>query len=115
MGDFEIEKKNSNDWVVKNILPRIEDNDLNRRTGRTTRMADACIQELFKQGYTVIRDHHGTRESHRMLFSIIEKRLKIEHHTFDVDRLIYRKDVCAIALNIEIFNRIDRKEYERIK
>ncbi len=50
-----------------------------RRLGITTRMADDCIQELFKTGKTEVRDHWYTRESSIRLMDIIIRRLNYEH------------------------------------
>lgn len=50
-----------------------------RATGRTTRLADAFIQELFKTGHTKIYDHYNSRQAHFRLFNIICQRLELEH------------------------------------
>ena len=50
-----------------------------RATGRTTRLADAFIQELFKTGHIKIIDHYNSRDAHKRLFNIICRRLELEH------------------------------------
>lgn len=56
------------------------------RTGRTTRLADDYIQQLFSEGFVVVRDHHTSgRSGHEHLFSIIFNRLKNEHHHLFAD------------------------------
>jgi len=50
-----------------------------RRYGNTTRMIDAYIQLLFKEGEILVRDHHGTIDSTKLLVSRLRTRLKHEH------------------------------------
>lgn len=50
-----------------------------RRSGRTTRIVDDAIQELFQDKSVFIVDHHGTAESSYNATYIFMKRLKIEH------------------------------------
>lgn len=50
-----------------------------RRSGRTTRMADAYIQELFEKGVITVRDHHNDIDTHTYLFYLIIHRLGYEH------------------------------------
>jgi len=62
----------------KKFIDELEKND--RRTGRTTRLADGCIQTLFSTGKCYVRDHY--RESHsgdENLLSIVISRLAVEH------------------------------------
>lgn len=54
-----------------------------RRTGASTKLVDAAIQELFTTGKTTIKDHYkyGTDlRANRNLFSRVLRRLNIEHH-----------------------------------
>jgi len=51
-----------------------------RQTGRSTRLADDYIQELFENGHVKIRDHIDIREMHKELFRKIINRLESEHH-----------------------------------
>lgn len=66
---------------------------LDRRTGRTTRLADNYIQQLFFEGFVVVKDHHTSgRSGHVHLFSVIFNRLKNEHpHLFINSRLEFVK------------------------
>lgn len=63
--------------------------DKNRRTGRTTRLADGYIQDLFKDKKIVVVDHFqdGTRKTNEItskrLTDIIMKRLAYEHQLSD--------------------------------
>jgi len=50
-----------------------------RQSGRTTRLADQYIQELFETGSIEIRDHQGSQQSHNRLGRIIRNRLQREH------------------------------------
>lgn len=51
-----------------------------RRTGKSTRLADAYIQKIFSnKGPVTIRDHSGTSQADLYLFHIIKRRLDIEH------------------------------------
>lgn len=59
-----------------------------RRTGRSTRMIDEMVQQLFSQGYTVVCDHahkvdvHGRAENMALSHTedILFSRLYREHH-----------------------------------
>lgn len=58
--------------------------DENRRTGRTTRIVDAAIQELFKTGKCTVVDHFGgthleARRASMRAFEIVIDRLYREH------------------------------------
>jgi hypothetical protein len=48
-----------------------------RGTGRTTRLADAYIQELFTKGEIIVEDHNP-KDSRYLLYKI-ERRLDLEH------------------------------------
>lgn len=50
-----------------------------RRSGRTTRLADQAIQEIFKNGQVIVQDHHRTSVSSSALVNIITLRLALEH------------------------------------
>jgi len=52
----------------------------NRRTGRTTRLADDMIQELFKEGEVCVKDHCDNNRYHDWLTERILNRLKFEHN-----------------------------------
>lgn len=51
-----------------------------RATGRTTRIIDQCVQEIFKNGYTIFKDHYDTDKSNMMLAEKIINRVKMEHN-----------------------------------
>lgn len=50
-----------------------------RRSGRTTRIADAIIQRLFTEGKSEYKDHHYSEASQDYLLDIVIKRLFNEH------------------------------------
>jgi hypothetical protein len=50
-----------------------------RQTGRTTRIIDKCIQELFQAGECTIMDHSGQRHSNWMIMDRVVRRLMMEH------------------------------------
>ena len=51
-----------------------------RATGRTTRIIDRLVQELFETGSCKIADHHPTHEADRYLLHRLMGRLEAEHH-----------------------------------
>lgn len=57
---------------------------MSRSTGRTTRIIDNCVQEFFKNGYTVVIDHHGVRESNENTMLKVVRRIKLEHGIDDM-------------------------------
>jgi hypothetical protein len=65
----------------KNISRTVEDyqDPGPRRSGRTTRLADTCVQEFFKNGFTVCRDHYPGYRMNDYLWNIVMKRLTLEH------------------------------------
>jgi hypothetical protein len=50
-----------------------------RASGRTTRLVDEQIQELFTNGCVLVIDHYPTREAARMVFDKVLRRLDFEH------------------------------------
>ena len=51
-----------------------------RGTGRSTRLADKAIQDLFVNGFCIVQDHHREgRDYSRFLMDKILARLKTEH------------------------------------
>jgi len=50
-----------------------------RRTGRTTRIVDQCIQELFTEGQVECRDHFGDEQSNATVCDMVKRRLINEH------------------------------------
>jgi len=51
-----------------------------RCTGKTTRIVDAAIQELFNTGRVTIQDHVNHRDSHNRTMQRVCRRHKSEHH-----------------------------------
>lgn len=74
-----------------------------RQTGKTTRLADEYIQELFTTGHIKIKDHMGMQDCHDRLFRIIHKRLRNEHPQI-ISMLNIRE--CEI-----VFKELDNREY----
>lgn len=51
-----------------------------RGTGRSTRLADRAIQDLFVNGFCIVQDHHREgRDASRVLMDKVLARLKAEH------------------------------------
>lgn len=58
-----------------------------RGTGRTTRLIDRYIQELFTEGYIIVKDHYNSLDADRFLTERILKRLKSEHPYVRVNKV----------------------------
>ena len=69
----------------------------NRQTGRTTRLVDFYIQELYNNSNKeiIIKDHYENNESNRYLLSRIKYRLEKEHigdsFRFTITSITYNK------------------------
>lgn len=65
----------------KESIVNIINNTCDRSTGRTTRLVDYYIQQLFqnKGAYVVICDHYDSVNSHRRLYDLVVNRLQTEH------------------------------------
>lgn len=51
-----------------------------RRSGRTTRIVDSAIQNLFNKGFCILSDHHkGTNQSTIDILDRFIKRFELEH------------------------------------
>jgi len=74
-------KENNNTSHLRFIVEQ------NRRSGRTTRLCDQSIQELFNIGKVKIFDHTRHTESNKHLIKMICNRLDNEHRhvEYDVD------------------------------
>jgi hypothetical protein len=59
-----------------------------RKSGRTTRLIDKAIQDLFNNGNVKIADHHDTLKMHRYLFDRVVFRLHNEHFGIFKDLII---------------------------
>lgn len=57
-------------------------NHMPRHSGRTTRLVDAYVQELFERGEVNVRDHYPEVTNHLRVFKILLERLKREHHMY---------------------------------
>lgn len=59
---------------------------VSRLQGRTTRLIDKYIQEIYQhQGeWVTIEDHDPTKQAHRMLFNKIMRRMQFEHQDDEV-------------------------------
>jgi len=55
-----------------------------RASGRTTRIVDACIQELFNEGTVTVKDHCDKRVCHENAFDRVVNRLRYEHKHADI-------------------------------
>ena len=67
-----------------------------RKSGRTTRIADKAIQELFKKGKVIIEDHSPEKVANRFLFKIILTRLENEHG--GINRYLIDRDKRTIEI-----------------
>lgn len=71
-----------------------------RRSGRTTRLADQYIQQLFEFGEVKIKDHTNNRVSNENLFNIVKDRLRYEHERFLDYEIIYHNEDFLIKLKV---------------
>ena len=62
-----------------------------RRSGRSTRIVDAAMQELFEKGYVQIFDHIDKVQCDQMLFDRFLRRLESEHG-FQVSQMEFSVD-----------------------
>jgi hypothetical protein len=79
-----------------------------RRTGRTTKLADACIQSFFTKGYCICIDHHPTQLASELLFNTVWKRLGMEHLS-SIREAIANKHKLIIAINKEAFQKAEQE------
>ncbi len=68
-----------------------------RRTGRTTKIVDKIIDELFKNGEAICKDHYDSYESHKRVAGIVWTRLLSEHN----QQCIIHYDDLIITLKIQ--------------
>ncbi len=52
-------------------------------SGQTTRLVDECIQNLFREGVVVCKDHYDLRDAHEELQRRVVRRLESEHKFLD--------------------------------
>jgi hypothetical protein len=68
-----------------------------RRSGRTTRIVDKLIQNLFTDGFVVCQDHYPSHDMELYVMRKILQRLNIEHHIAD-NQVQYNKDMAVICI-----------------
>ena len=71
-----------------------------RGTGRTTRLVDEAIQNLFNNGRCIAFDHWPDRQADHCLFERIIKRLEFEHHKSKDDLVI---DINRMTISLKDF------------
>lgn len=103
-------------------LNQIYNEELQRKTGRTTRLVDSYIQKLFTNQNTwiTIKDHHNTNLAAVCLADKIVKRLEIEHgQSIDVKKQLSPYGIPTIKLCVKsspndfltrLKNEIDKRE-----
>lgn len=88
-----------------------------RKTGRTTRLVDAFVQELFeKRGEWVnIFDHYHERNASELLIKRIVARLKNEHGVTSTDLDVNYNAMSMRILPIECDFSMHKYEIEQIE
>ena len=71
-----------------------------RATGRTTRLVDEAIQNLFNNGRCVAHDHWPEKHAYQYLFERILKRLEIEHNKSKNDLIV---DINRMTISLKYF------------
>lgn len=69
----------------------------NRATGRTSRLVDSYIQELFNQGEIDVKDHHDDKHSNRYLLERIVDRYEREYNKSN-----NKKELIVRSLNVKL-------------
>jgi hypothetical protein len=69
-------EKAADDFIHYN---RTEGEILYRRSGRTTRIVDRLIQQLYTTGEACAYDHHNSSESDKRVAKLMMRRLYHEH------------------------------------
>lgn len=84
-----------NDLELKFLLSDLK----HRKTGRTTRLVDMYIQDLFNRRgeWVKIFDHFRGRQASEMLVRLIQRRLMNEHGITNND-LEFDRGKCALRL-----------------
>lgn len=74
--------------------------DKGRGTGRTTRIIDKAVQDLFANGIVRIEDHHfGENESdHRRATEFAFKKLLIRLRSEHGDQFIFNKNTFTVKV-----------------
>jgi hypothetical protein len=79
-----------------------------RRSGRTTRIIDKCVQDFFDYNKCEVKDHYLTRESNLRVLRIVLERLRNEHGVRDEDVKVDKNKYTLINLNINSWGTILR-------
>lgn len=73
-----------------------------RHTGRSTRLVDQYIQELFNKGEVIVTDHHNTRMADEFTFKTMINRLKSEHlHLFENNKIKLKHDKRGFTISLK--------------
>lgn len=59
-------------------MQKIDEYD-KRRSGRTTRIIDGAVLELFENGSVLVADHTGTNDMAKCILDAVIRRVRIEH------------------------------------
>lgn len=86
---------------------------MTRRSGRTTRIIDQAIQDLFNNGSTLVLDHHRTEKMDERTFKIFLKRLHNEHQIVE-NHLIIDYDSLLVKLDYAPYSIWERNLRERV-
>lgn len=80
------------------ILENQEPVEQFRCSGRTTRLVDEAIQNLFTKKITIVKDHYLHRNADRMLLAKICSRLHNEHPhvNYEVKNINNEKHIMII-------------------
>lgn len=97
-----------------NILEQLSELSL-RKTGRSTRLADSYIQQLYNNvgEWVTIKDHYISKTADSILLNIICKRLSLEHPAtkIEIDRFNNKLKIVEYNRNY-IKNEIKRLHNE---
>jgi len=72
-----------------------------RASGRTTRIANRLIEDLFTKGFIRVEDHWDNPNAHRELFERTLERLSNEHPGIMSNLEIYKKELFIAIHNFE--------------
>lgn len=75
-------------------------NEQNRRSGRTTRLVDKAIQDLFTTGMARIVDHYPSHLADKQLLYLVMRRLELEHYNAAQHVEISRSNGITLTLDL---------------
>lgn len=81
----------------------MEDSDILRATGRSYRIANKIIDDLFvfpRGTQILVEDHHNKREAHISLLRLVEKRLHNDFPTLDYKVVYENNNIFLVRLNL---------------